>query len=42
MPYCSSLGRFSKQSWDEYKNEIMQAQNEHLMEGIVAGCALVA
>lgn len=42
MPYRSSLGRFSKQSWDEFCDEIKQAENEHLMEGIVAGCALVA
>lgn len=42
MPYRSSLGRFSKQSWDEFNDEIKQAENEHLMQGIVAGCALVA
>jgi tellurite resistance protein TerB len=42
MPYRSSLGRFSRQSWDEVNDEIKQAENEHLMEGIVAGCALVA
>ena len=42
MPYRSSLGRFSKQSWDEFNHEIKQAENEHLMEGIIAGCALVA
>ncbi len=42
MPYRSALGRFSKQSWNEFNDEIQQAENEHLMEGIVAGCALVA
>jgi tellurite resistance protein TerB len=42
MPYRSSLSRVSRQSWDEFHDEIKQAQNEHLMEGIVAGCALVA
>ena len=42
MPYRSSLGRFSRQSWDAFNDEIKQAENEHLMEGIVAGCALVA
>jgi tellurite resistance protein TerB len=42
MPYRSALGRFSKQSWDEFNDEIQQAENEHVMEGIVAGCALVA
>ncbi len=41
MPYRSSLGRFSRQSWDKFNDDIKQAQNEHLMEGIVAGCALV-
>ena len=42
MPYRTSLSRFSKQLWDEFNDEIKQAENEHLMEGIVAGCALVA
>jgi tellurite resistance protein TerB len=42
MPYRTSLGRFSKQTWEELNDEIKQAENEHLMEGIVAGCALVA
>lgn len=42
MPYRSSLGRFSKQSWDEFNEEIERAENEHLMGGIVAGCAFVA
>jgi tellurite resistance protein TerB len=42
MPHRRSLGRFSKQSWDEFNDEINQAKNENLMEGIVAGCALVA
>jgi tellurite resistance protein TerB len=42
MPYRSALGRFSKQSWNEFNDEIKQAENEYLMEGIVAGCALVA
>jgi tellurite resistance protein TerB len=42
MPYRASLGRFSKQSWNEFNDEIKQAENEHLMEGIISGCALVA
>jgi len=42
MPYRSALGRFTKQSWNDFNDEIKQAENEHLMEGIVAGCALVA
>ena len=42
MPYRTPLGRFPKQSWKDVNDEIKQAENEHLMEGIVAGCALVA
>lgn len=42
MPYRTALRRFSKQSWDEFNAEIRQAENEHLMEGIVGGCAIVA
>ncbi len=42
MPYRRSLRRFSKQSWEDFNEEVCRAHNEHLMEGIVAGCALVA
>jgi tellurite resistance protein TerB len=42
MPYRRSLSRFSKRSWEEFGDEVHRARNEHLMEGIVAGCALVA
>jgi tellurite resistance protein TerB len=42
MPYRRPMGRLSKQSWNDLNEEIRQAENEHLMEGIVAGCALVA
>ena len=42
MPHRSTPFRFPRKSWDEFSVEIRQAQNEHLMEGIVAGCALVA
>lgn len=42
MPYRRSLSRFSKRSWEDFSDEVHRAQNEHLMEGIVAGCALVA
>lgn len=42
MPYRRSLRRFSKRSWEDFGDEVHRAQNEHLMEGIVAGCALVA
>ena len=42
MPYRRSHSRFSKRSWEEFSAEVHRAKNEHLMEGIVAGCALVA
>ena len=42
MPYRRSLRRFSKRSWEDFGDEVHRSQNEHLMEGIVAGCALVA
>lgn len=42
MPYRRSLARFSNRSWEEYSGEVHRARNEHLMDGIVAGCALVA
>mgnify|MGYP000075104703 CR=1 FL=1 len=42
MPYRRALRRFSKSSWEDFGDEVHRAQNEHLMEGIVAGCALVA
>ena len=42
MPYRRSLGRFSNRSWEDFNDEVHRAQNEHLMEGIVAACALVA
>ena len=42
MPYRRSLGRFSKQSWEDFNAEVHRARHEHLMDGIVAGCALVA
>ena len=42
MPYRRSLSRFSNRSWEEFNDEVHRAKNEHLMDGIVAGCALVA
>lgn len=42
MPNRRSLDRLSKRSWEDLGDEVHRAQNEHLMEGIVAGCALVA
>lgn len=42
MPHRRSLSRFSNRSWEEFSDEVHRARNEHLMEGIVAGCALVA
>lgn len=41
MPYPGAH-RHSKQSWNELKEAIAGAEDEHLMEGIVAGCAIVA
>jgi len=42
MPYKRSLSRFSKRSWHDFSSDVHRARNEQLMEGIVAGCALVA
>jgi tellurite resistance protein TerB len=42
MPYRRALERFSNRSWEDFNAEVHRARNEHLMEGIVAGCALVA
>lgn len=42
VPYKKSLKRFSNRSWEEFSDEVHRARNEHLMDGIVAGCALVA
>jgi len=42
MPYRRALSRFSRRSWQDFSDEVHRAQNEHLMDGIVAGCALVA
>lgn len=42
MPYTGISRRFSKLSWEEFNEEVCRHHNEHLMEGIVAGCALVA
>ena len=42
MPDQRSLSRFSGRSREDLSGEVHRARNEHLMEGIVAGCALVA
>jgi tellurite resistance protein TerB len=42
MPYRQSLKRFSRQSWDAYVAEFSEVHDETLMEGVVAGCAIVA
>ena len=42
MPDQRSLSRFSGRSREDLSGEVYRARNEHLMEGIVAGCALVA
>lgn len=42
MPNRGSRGRPLPRSRADIGAEVHEAQNEHLMEGIVAGCALVA
>ena len=42
MPQQRSLSRFAGRSKAELSGEVQGTRNEHLMEGIVAGCALVA
>jgi tellurite resistance protein TerB len=42
MPHQRSPSRFVGRSKEELSGEVHRARNEHLMEGIVAGCALVA
>lgn len=42
MPYRRSLGRFSNRTWEEFNAEVHRARSEHLLEGIIAGCAIVA
>jgi tellurite resistance protein TerB len=42
MPYRKSLGRFSKQSWNAFIAEFREIHDERLMEGVIAGCAIVA
>jgi tellurite resistance protein TerB len=42
MPYRRSLGRFSNRTWEEFSDDVHRARNEHLMEGIISGCAIVA
>ncbi len=42
MPYRRSLERFSNRTWEEFNDEVHRARSEHLMEGIIAGCAIVA
>lgn len=42
MSYRQSHSRFSKRSWEEFTGEVRQARDKRLMNGIVAGCAMVA
>lgn len=42
MPYRQSLKRFSKSSWEDFAAEFREAYDQRLMEGVVAGCAIVA
>ena len=42
MPHRDAINRIPQRSHEELGGEVHRARNEHLMEGIVAGCALVA
>ena len=42
MPYTKSLRRFSRQSWEAFVEDLAAHHDHVLMEGVVAGCALVA
>ena len=42
MPYKRALSRFSKRSWDEFIKDFRDVHDQGLMEGVVAGCAVVA
>lgn len=42
MPRQRSLSRFAGRSREDLSGEVHRARNEYLMDGIVAGCALVA
>jgi tellurite resistance protein TerB len=42
MPYRQSLKRFSDQSWNAFVAEFHEVHDQSLMEGVVAGCAVVA
>ena len=42
MPDRRAPSRLPQRSLQDINGEIHRAQNEHLMEGIVSGCALVA
>lgn len=42
MPYKRALSRFSKRSWDDFIKDFRDVQDAGLMEGVVAGCAVVA
>jgi tellurite resistance protein TerB len=42
MPYKQSHKRFSNQTWEAFIAELREVHDLTLMEGVVAGCALVA
>jgi tellurite resistance protein TerB len=42
MPYKRALSRFSKRSWDVFIKDFRDIHDAGLMEGVVAGCAVVA
>ena len=42
MPYRQSLKRFTERPWEDYVGAFREAGDQALMEGVVAGCAMVA
>jgi len=42
MPYRQSLKRFTERPWEDYVGAFREAGDQVLMEGVVAGCAVVA
>ena len=42
MPYRQSLKRFTERPWEDYVGAFRESGDKDLMEGIVAGCAMVA
>jgi tellurite resistance protein TerB len=42
MPYRRALSRFSKRSWDDFIKDFRDVHDQGVMEGVTAGCAVVA